>query len=536
MKHYSAELNENNDVVSGSNLVIESTRVRGTAITAGSTDAIDGLILENNNFAHILDAQGSQFDPKDVTIDVLNYAKTASLLIDRDGDPDAPTATLNLYYNNTAVTTTASDNTKGTNAQAGISLDFAPLLPTRSGRVTGTNLELSSVTDVMEIDSNNIIATIDVSALAGGGGGAGASTNETDNIVPVKVTRGTQTAFADSTVTITNVDRTNAAGLESPYTGGTSFALTGAAIQAFVSSPRAGFGDGETVWITHPGNGGLIGAQQIRATVAGNSTAGNVTVTLSAANTDLATLAALNTAMFALTFDGTFSNAMVNGALTVTGDLTVQGDQTILSTTTTVTEDKYFAVNTSDSGTTPAQSVDGGFLVTKVTETAVQTGGSVAAGTGGLYAGIRFNEGATGNGVWEVSQGVAADGSADGAWTALSTHAGTVSKGVVLCTLTANGTTFGATSGTFNGTAAADTNDITVTNTPADGLSIQISVATGTEFPFNTDDLTVQIFENNSMIIPDSVVITGNTVDITIQNTQLTAGGANVVFKTVLVG
>ena len=119
----------------------------------------------------------------------------------------------------------------------------------------------------------------------------------------------------------------------------------------------------------------------------------------------------------------------VNGNTTITGNLVVNGDSTILNTATTVTEEKYLAVNAPDANAdgnteTPA-SRDGGYLVRKVVATTLQdSDGNVAidgdaANNTGVFGGIRFNEADTGGtGAWEVSQGTDASGGGD--WQAVN--------------------------------------------------------------------------------------------------------------------
>ena len=552
MKHYSAELNENNDVVTGANLEIADGRTRGDQIIAGnaaavpgtsiSADNIDGFIITGGNYNHILDGQGSSFDPK--ANNIVAYARQGNLKIvdptDRLGaDATAPVANLDLYYRDSSTGNAENivanaPSTNAANAYHGLRLNVSQLLSVRGGRVDGTDLDLHSVTGLgtgtgdfdAEFSTLNRLARIDVSALVGGSGGAGAATNQTDSFMPVKVTRNSVDSFDDSNISITIADKIESTGLESNYTvaaNGTSFALTGNSIQAFVASPtRAGFENGEIVYLSHPGNGSTISAQQIRVTVNGNSTANNVTLTLGAASADLETLAGLDTAMFAVTRDGAPGAISMDGDVTISGSLVVSGDNTILNTATTITEEKYFAVNQPDADgdgdptdERPAAGT-GGYLVSKRTATTLEDNlGAVqidadAANNTGIFGGIRFNEsGVTGTGTWEISQGTDANG--NGSWRALSTHAGTVSKGVVLASIASGGTAITAgTASSFNGSQVADVADITVANDTTSGLQIAVAVATGTEFPFNSNDLTVQVYEDNSMIIPNSVTVSGN--------------------------
>ena len=166
---------------------------------------------------------------------------------------------------------------------------------------------------------------------------------------------------------------------------------------------------------------------------AGTETVGNVEIRVPDADT--AHLLIRNVSNQAATAAGTVltvqGDASFGNDVVITGDLTVSGDSTVLNTATVVSEDKYLAVNSqvdADGNLTGTPTADGGLLVRKATPTTVQAGGMVTndntpANNTGLYAGIRFNEnapaaGATNNGgIWEVSRGVAADGSTDPAWT-----------------------------------------------------------------------------------------------------------------------
>ena len=444
MKHYSAELLSTNDVVATGNLEILGSRTRTTtAITAGTADNFVGLVLSGNTHTFIMDAQGSQFDPKLDSNDVLNFVKNVEL----DQDSTSEAITLKLFYNDDDGATATITEYDGSSSSNGVSTSLQDLqLSVRGGEVDGTDLKLYSTTgtagDAFYEDTfanGTELASIDVSSLFGGGG-TGAATNPTNFDLPIKTVQGTVAVFEDSLITETaggagGVDFLNLMG----YSAGTGNSTK--TVFAFTGGPdSSGFALNDEVVIQQVHSTGSSAGQAFEAsgtvTTAGQA-AGTVEVTISSAVADF-----LDTDTFSVTRHQVSTDVQVGGGLIVTGDLTVSGTTTTVNTATVTIEDKYLAVNQATDGTTTT--VDGGLLVLKATETTAQANGAVSAGTGGTHAGIRFNEG-TNSGVWEYSIGVPSSGGADTNWTpfaagSVNVYAATIDFGANATTVTINAT------------------------------------------------------------------------------------------------
>ena len=473
MKHYSADLNSNSSVDAAGRLHIETARPKGADITA-LDDTIDGFVILAGDDTHILDAQGSEFDP--------NVSTTASqniINITRDVQINATTSELHFYFDTDDV---------------GIATDAAPV----SGRGF----------------------TVDLSVIGGGGTSGSADTNPTTNYLPVKTTYGATNDFIDSQIQESGtVGYLNLTGLASTSANTTTATFTGAAIiaDALVA--------GQTVVVSSADAGPPVDFDTFAGTVMANSTTGSVTITFGTAPTFTAGQIA---AGFAITRNLVADTVTIGNSSSVktivNGDLEVKGATTYLDTTNTLIEDQYIHLGEVQ-GQGDKTAADIGILAL------VDKNGAT-----NNYQGIRYNEGSD---AWEVSSatagvtltnGVPSD---DTQWTAISTHAGTVSKGVVsIASIAANGAV-GAISGSYNGTATASAPAV-VTN-PAAGatdLTITISTASPGNLPFASDDLTVQIFEGANQILAKEVAVNAANIVVSLPNGYANTG----VTKVVIIG
>ena len=376
MKHYSAELHNNNEVVQNARLEINEGRAySGSALADPLANNVDGFVIIGGTHTEILNAQGSQFDPKADTHNVLNFVKDAVLDViaptTRTGtSATAPNVEVRLYLDGGANNTLATGTT---GAQKGHTLDFdsAGLLPVKGGEVNGTDLNFYSVSGDgsgtgdfdADFSSNNLLFTVDVSNLTGGGG-SGAATNPTDYDVPVKAETGVVDSFADSLISISETGHLSERGLNIVLDSATTLTLSGGT--AFTS-----FTSGQQVTVnqelsdgtinTLAGTGVTVGTVTNATTMTVNFPSGEATANGFEDGTG-------NAGVFVL---GTQNGINLESDVVVSGDLTVQGDQTIVGSTTVTVADKYNAVNKPVDGTsTSTLSVNpnsGGVNVTSVT-------------------------------------------------------------------------------------------------------------------------------------------------------------------------
>ena len=463
MKHYSAELENLNDVAAGANLEIKDGRVRSATIdTATKADAVDGFVISGGNFTHILDGQGSSFDPKTDT-EVLNFIRTVGFST-ATGREDL----LLLDYSD-------SHSLAGTTAD--FTVDLAKYdSKVLAGVVSGTTLELYYTT------STAGAADVTITGLpsGGGGGGGGAATNDTNDITPSKTVHGAIDAFYD-TIIRSEHPSTGVGSRQSVASVGTSDA-TGSTIAFTAASGLDVFANNDTIYASHPGTAG-IDPFEIRGTVSGTPTATAVSIVFGAANATLTAAAfqanwvlTRNPISNGVTFLGASNNVVIQG------NLQVDGSTTTINTATLDVEDKYITAANTSLGADKAEMDGGLFIEAQVSDTAST---QVVK-----YAGIRYGAaGGTGFG-WEVSVDATTDDGTTGTWQRLATGGEAVGKFV------------------HSYSKAAAVQFITVAQT-THGLPVANT----------TDELyTVQVYEDGSgsweqQIIPEQVIVATGVVN-----------------------
>ena len=470
MKHYSASLEENNVLEAGGQLLVTDARM-ATGSAAAAT--VDGFLISAGDHTHILDAEGSEFDPKEDANDILAFAKDLNLSITHGSASGAGEFFLDLYLSGS--NTGAEPSSDHTNADYGLRLDVANLIPVRSGRINGSNLELHS-SAFADIHAANLLASIDVSSLFGGGGTGSAATNPTNNVLPVKLAHGTSNVFIDSIINEQRTGYFNVTGLSTADASGATITLTAA-------SGLDVFTDGEAVIISHPGDGSANPAATFAATVTGAPTAGSVTVT---PGTALTGYYSMQTTNFGLTDEGTVSGVVI------TGNVEIEGTTTTVDSTTVTLADQFIQLATPDGDVAARQS---GFL-------------TVAGSTSGTHnlQGIRYN---TTDQAWEISSntaGVAVDTNGipttDADWTRISTSTGTANKAVVNVAANTNLVT-----NSFDGATVTDTSGVTVRDDGTNTYRVTISIASGGNLPIANADVLVQVYDGLNMIIPDEITL-----------------------------
>ena len=461
MKHYSAELENLNDVAAGANLEIKDGRARtATDLSTGTNaDDVDGLVLSGNSHTHILDAQGSSFDPKTDTT-VLDFIRTVGFSTSA-GSEDL----LLLDY-------TSGHSLAGTTAD--FTVDLAKYdSKVLAGVVSGTTLELYYTA------STSGTADVTITGLpAGGGGGAGASTNDTNDISPAKTVHGGIDAFYD-TILRTNYPASGVGSRQS-VSGVATGDATGSTIAFTAASGLDVFNNNDIVYAYHAGDGASVDAFELRGTVQGTPTAGAISIVFSAANPALTAAAFL--ANWNLTRDPSANGATFLGAsntVTIEGNLTVSGTTTTINTATLDVEDRYITTANTDLSADKATMAGGIFVEAEITDTA--TTQEVR------YAGIRYgNGGGTGSTDfgWEIAVDASADDGSNGTWQRIATGDSSVSK-FAHSYAKAAATTFIAVPQSTHGLPAANT---------------------------TTELYTVQVYEDGTgnweqQIIPEQVIV-----------------------------
>ena len=394
------------------------------------------------------------------------------------------------------------------------------------GAISGTNLVLSNKA------GDQLVPNIDLSGIASAGGsggaaGGGADTNPDNHFLPVKFQDDVgQNIFLNSVVeeTGTFTDPTTT-------TGEIDGAVTSGSMADIDSIPA---GD-QTAFHTRFSGGGAA-----TIIIDGASYVGTLTSTASGATATFVLSSGTFTGANELADNASVTLPLVAGSRTVEGlnintNLTLHGDLQVIGSSTSVNmhqvnlNDSFIVLNHTE---TPGNysEVDGGVIVTHTHNAGTFT-----------YAGIRYN----GNvGDWEIANDLDAPDGSDGSgtWLPISTrNAVTTTQKAVVTVAGLQAGAVGTTTATFNNTATADVGDITVTAPSAGGGAVTVAIViqgNSTLLPIDSQDATVQVFEDGSMIIPDSIAFAeaGGVVTVTVTLPDGYASGAAVSLKTVIIG
>lgn len=496
MKIYASELLNDTEVNSGSLEITTGDHIQIANVSdVAFNTATTGVQTLNGTPSEGLYIQGGSFDT------VIGQTDTPNL----DSDNVA------YYY------------ISGTGAQK----NLADILVAK-GEVVGTNLVLRNNADAQ------IVSNIDVSSLVGAATAGGAATNNGNNVLPVKFENDLgQNIFVDSIVTETGtitIPTQTTGAVETAVSTGSTLQIDGipAGDQSTFFS-RFSAGVGNTTIIA----GGTEYTGTLTADGTGPNGDGTATFVLASGDFTGANNLAEDVAVTLPLVAGnrTVTGATLAGNLNITGNLQIGGSTTGVDRVDVSTSDTFINLaitNLPASDTTSVENINGGFLV----ETDRTSDGTDITKT---YGGLRYQ--ATLN-RWEVSSDTT--NGTNGTWQAISTHGGTVSKGVVSVANIAAGSdaatdgTSGAQTGNFNGTAIADTADIAVVTPSSDNggsVTVTVTIGAGTEYPFTSGDLTVQVFEGANMIIPEGVSVSASSIVVTLPNSYAAAA-----LKVVIVG
>ena len=392
------------------------------------------------------------------------------------------------------------------------------------GTISGTNLVLSNKA------GTQLVPNIDLAGIAGSGGGSGAGTgadtNPDNNFVPVKFQNDIgQNIFVDSLIeeTGTFVDPTTTSGLVQGMVDSGNSVTIDEIPPADRAAFTARFGTAQTASIIIDGT--VYTGMLVDAAAAGEATFTLASGTFTGAN-ELADNASVVLPLVA--GSRTVENVNINSNLILHGDLQVIGSSTMVNQHQVNLNDSFIVLNHHEGA--DYGPVDGGMIVT-----------TQLAGVTRTYAGIRFNAGTS---EWEIANSLdAADGSdGSGTWMPISTrNAVTTTQKAVVTVAGLQAGAVGTTTATFNNVATADVGDITVTAPSAGSGVVTVAIViqgNSTLLPIDSQDATVQVFENGSMIIPDSIAFSesGGVVTVTVTLPDGYASGAAVSLKTVIIG
>lgn len=355
MKHYSADLLSNNEVVTDGRLLIAEGRAKivavdGTAIAL--SDAIDGLVINTTNNNFVLDAQGSEFDPNIGTI-----ASAGVIDLIRDIEFDTTTNMLHFSYQ-------SDYDTAASMGEAAFSISLA--------------------------------------SLAGGGSGSGASTNPTNHDLPVKQDQGVVSAFVDAPILVETTNYASHSGLTFTLNSATQVTLSGG---TDLNNAETGFAASDAVVINQiDSTTGLL--ESANGTVSSVS-ATDVVITIGAGDGD-GFEAAVEAGVYKA---GTQGDVVIQNNLQINGNLQVHGDRTEVNQSHLNVNDSFVVLNhvTLSDSTPAAANLDGGIIITK----------DIAAGTPATatYAGLRFDTTEGPDGTWQVATSLNADDGSDGSGT-----------------------------------------------------------------------------------------------------------------------
>lgn len=487
MKHYSAELQDLNDVAAGSNLEIKDGRTRSATIdTAAKADAVDGFVISGGDFAHILDGQGSGFAPNAGTktnAGLINLVRSAAL----NG------TNLELAYDSDFVHGTDVIATEG-----GFSIDLAAINSDtfiQSGVLVGTTLELYKAAST----AGAADVSIDLSSLStggGGGGGGAADFNETNQTLPV--------LFVDD---LGELDFTDS--LISEVVGGGTITLP----TTYAASVLAAVTSGSTVMFD-----GIQAGDQ--AAFHAQYSAGVASTTIAIGGIEfvgtLTSTAAGATATFVLAA-GTFTNILEDAAaifprtagvyspdtVVIKGNLQIEGTQTTVNQTQVDLNDSFLNLNSIAPSDASADVVaaDGGLIILTDVNAAADTA---------VYAGIRYD---ASEDEWQLAHNLTANTGAgtvgtnpDSAntWVPITVTGGATNKAVINIAETSN-----AITASVDGAAVTLTTEVTVrdvTTGATAGYYVNIDLVGTGALPIGSVDVTCQLYDGSSMIIPDEVI------------------------------
>ena len=504
--------------------IYSSDLLTGTEVDLGNLTITSGdalIVTDANNATYTTPANGGT--------QTANVAGTAGLIIN-----DASGFDTTIVHTGSGQTTYADSSVHYYYLDArGVRKDLADLLPAQFNLV-GSNLSLQNRA------GNTVIDTI---TLPAGEGGGGASTNPSTYDLPVKSTNDVGTSiFQDSIISLGGkTEATQTSGMVNGAVSPSSSSVT-INIDSITSGDQTEFHTRFSAGVTNTevSIGGTIYTGTLTST-GGGATA---TLVLTSLDDNIGDDAAVTLPLAAES--GSFNSVLIEGSgttVTIEGDLVVSGDTITANVGELLVEDKYIVSNYNTGTTT----VNGGLLVQKATAT------DANAGTGeGTHAGIRFNEAASGNGVWEVSQGTPSDHStiADADWTAIALSESVHGKLVARISQATNqaqvniSTDFSGNAQTDSGVASGSTGTNTgvgFSNTSS-GWVVTIALD-GTNTNIATDDLVVTVYEVESnvgsQIIPESVAINDSTDDLIItlpQDYISTSGSDSKILKVVAIG
>lgn len=490
MKIYSSELESLTDVTTGSNLEVKDGRVRGEAIVAGTgtngADTLDGFIITGGMHTHILDGQGSSFDPN-----AGMKAMADRGLINLIRDVVVVGSTLYLSYDSDFDGTDAADRT----ALRGFSVS----LPAAAGGAAGDD-----------------------------------DFNETNNRLPVKFTDNLlQDDFTDSLIqqvagtggTITEATVYNAQ-VMTAVTSGNEIVLDNISDNAAFNT-QYGAAQGVTILVA--------GVEVPGSLIMTTATTATFTRT-SGTFTDIAEDAAVVVPRAARTYDP--RTVVIHGNLQVTGGQTQTNQHQVNF------NDSFLVLNTvATNPSADVVGVDGGLLFTgdytNSSDSFIYSGirfdqsANDGAGQFQVAHNLNANTGAGTVGTNPDTQNV---------WVPIALESGGGRKAVVSVASIANGSgtgdagTAGALTGNYNGVSIADvTGSVTVTVPSRDSgtaVTIAINIESSGVFPIANGDLIVNVYEGNNQIIPEEIAVTATSVTITLPNGYTSASAV----KTVIIG
>ena len=501
MKHYSADLLNNNEVVHNARLLIGESRGKTTANDTAITDYIDdassnplsntldGFVITSENENWILDARGSEFDPKGSNT-ILNYIRQIGFRTST-GEENILTFDYDGGITLSDTTTTTAGDFDIDLSHLDVHVGFAEL------NASTFVLSLYDGTD----NTGTELATVDLSSLAGGGGGGGASTNPGNGVLPVKHDTGQTDSFFNSAISQTLSGFASVADVSYVQTLATTLTLT-------ATAGLDAFSNGDTVVLNQiDATTGEV--YPVDGTISGTPTATSATVTISAgddSNFD-------DTANIGIYKVGTFGDITLDEDVIITGNLQVSGSTTTVNSMTVDLADQYVTLANTDL-TADHAAVAGGIFVE-------QTVADTATTQVVTYAGIRVTTG----GVWEITSNATTDDGTTGTWSPLG--AGTTNKAVVNVAPTTNTVT-----GTFDGaTATITAADVTVVDNISSGnasYKIAIDLDANSALPIGNTDITVTVYDDGLQVIPDEVALNRFDTDTSTDVTTATAGSITV--------
>lgn len=417
----------------------------------------------------------------------------------------------------------------------GAEKDLADVLIAQ-GSLSGSNLQLSNAAGLQ------LVANISLAGLMTGGGSAGAAaTNPMNNDLPVKYQDDLgENVFVDSVIAETGTfvtPTTTTGAIVGAVTSGST-----ANIDGIPAGDRTAFDTRFSAGVA--GTSIIIGGITYTGTL--TSTASGATATFSLASgtfsgaNELADNAVVTLPLVAAerTVTGlSLLDGVTNGTVVIHGGLQVTGSTTSTNSHQVEFNDSFLVLNSVAGNPADFSAINGGLIFTT---------DHTNAGDSYIYSGIRYNatsdqfEIAHNLNIDDGSGSTGTDPNALNTWVPLSTAIGSTQKAAVTIAGLQAGST-GTPTATFNGNTTADTADITVTAPAAGSGAVTVAIVIqgdNTLLPINSDDVTVNVYEDGSMIIPDgiSVVESSGVTTVTITLPDGYASAAAVSLKTVIVG